>query len=108
MFRTRPRLIAAVLFLTVVPAAPLPAWSQPPPEGRRYALLVGVGQYSKDQLTPLKFPERDVEELARVLEEAGYPKDNVVLMTARRGPEDARFLPTARQIRRQLGLLVAG
>src|SRR4051794_17474686 len=48
------------------------------PEGKRYAVLVGVNRYEHGGLTPLRFAENDATELARLLEKAGY---EVTLLT---------------------------
>src|SRR4051794_32665498 len=68
--------------------------------GQRYALLVGVRQYDRSQLTSLNFTENDVAALAELLRNAGYKR--VVLMTQKRGADEARYLPTAANIRREL------
>jgi Caspase domain len=39
---------------------------------RRRALLIGCGTYTDSSLAQLRSPRRDVEELCRVLQEAGY------------------------------------
>jgi tetratricopeptide (TPR) repeat protein len=72
--------------------------------GERYALLVGVKQYDRSELTPLSFTENDVTVLAELLKVGGYKR--VVLLTQTRGAFEARYLPTAANIRRELkGLL---
>lgn len=81
-----------------------PAKSGPP---RRFALLVGVRQYDSKELTDLNFTERDVEELADVLLQAGYPRENVVLLTQKQGASDPQKLPTAERIRASLDALLA-
>jgi tetratricopeptide (TPR) repeat protein len=96
-----PRTVTAVLLglLALAPADALAA-----PQGGRYALLVGVRQYDRAELTPLDFPENDVTVLAELLRSAGYRR--VVLMTQTRGAFEARYLPTADNIRREMkGLL---
>ena len=83
-------------------------FAQEPAQGKKYALLVGVDKYEKGSLLPgLPFPRRDVEELAKVFLQAGYEKDNVVVMTKERGLEDFDLMPTAEHIRNQFQLLVA-
>ncbi len=75
--------------------------------GKKYALLVGVDRYGKGALLPpLDYPGRDVEGLAEVLIEAGYEKDNVVVMTLKAGAEDVDLLPSAESIRNQLNLIL--
>src|SRR5438093_10988855 len=77
------------------------------PAGEKYALLVGVNQYSEEKLlNDLAYPERDVTELAKVLKEAGYQAHNVVLMTQAVGTQKIRFLPTRERVRMALLLLV--
>jgi formylglycine-generating enzyme required for sulfatase activity len=75
-----------------------------PQAGRRYALLVGVRNYKKDQLKSLKYTENDVNDLAQVLKDAGYKR--VVLLTQKEGDKNVDLLPTGANIRDQLkGLL---
>jgi uncharacterized caspase-like protein len=65
---------------------------------------VGVRNYDKNELRNLPYSEPDVTELADLLRNAGYQR--VTLLTQTRGAEDARFLPTAENIRKSLkGLL---
>src|SRR5262245_50891093 len=75
-------------------------------KGERYALLVGVRQYDRNELRNLKYSEPDVVELAGVLKDAGYRPENVVLMTQTRAADNIRFLPLAANIRRELHLLL--
>jgi len=58
-------------------------------------------------LPGLPFPHRDVEELARVFLQAGYEKDNVVIMTKESGLDHFDLMPTAEHIRNQFQLLLA-
>ena len=58
------------------------------PAGRKYALLVGVKNYDKDQLRSLRFTEDDVNGLAAVLKDADYKR--VVLMTQAEAVERRR------------------
>ncbi len=77
-----------------------------PARAERYALLVGVRQYDADGLRPLDYPEEDVGELAQVLLAGGYRSANVRLLTQHIGATQARYLPTGRNIRRELKLLI--
>jgi len=87
-------------------ASPL-AGAQEPARGKKYALLIAVDRYEKGSLLPgLPFPKRDIEDLARLFLEAGYGKDDVIVMTKERGLEDFDLTPTAEHIRNQLGLLL--
>ena len=56
------------------------AAQEPAPAGKRVALLVGVNKYDKRLFNDLSFAERDVEELAAILEKGGY---DVHLLTGR-------------------------
>ena len=84
------------------------ALAQPPAaaQGKKFALLVGVRQYDQNELRSLPYSEADVTELGRVLKEADYQPDNVVLLTQTLGAENARFLPLAANIRKELRLLL--
>ena len=70
--------------------------------GDRYALLVGVKVYNKNELHNLAYTENDVTELAQVLRDAGYKR--VVLMTqsAALAEGDSDLQPTSDNIRAQL------
>lgn len=95
-----------VCFLGVVASLPSAlAWAQgKKPAGDKYALLVGVRQYDKNELRDLTYSEPDVVELAKILRESGYRR--VVLMTQTAGAENSRYLPLAANIRKELaGLL---
>jgi formylglycine-generating enzyme required for sulfatase activity len=102
-------LFAALLLLGVVASLVyfVPARAQEPARGKKYALLVAVDRYEKGSLLPgLPFPGRDIEGLAKLFLEAGYAKDDVIVMTRERGLEDFDLTPTAEHIRNQLGLLL--
>lgn len=82
------------------------ALSEPPKRtlGDRYALLIAVRDYDKNELKNLRFSEADVVELAQILKNAGYSR--VVLLTQTEGANKSRFLPLAVNIRKELkGLL---
>jgi formylglycine-generating enzyme len=86
-----------------------PVWPQEAVRGKKYALLVGVDRYEKGSLLPgLPFPRRDVDALERVFLDAGYEKENVVVMTRERGFEEVDLMPTAEHIRNQLELMLGG
>ena len=100
-------LVLAALCLSLT-AAPPPASraDDEAPAGKKYALLVGVRTYNKDQLRNLDYTENDVDGLAQVLRGAGYKR--VVLMTeteavARR---DNELMPTGKNVRSQLKALL--
>jgi formylglycine-generating enzyme required for sulfatase activity len=76
--------------------------------GKKYAFLVGVRQYAEaKELRTLDNTENDVTELAQVLQQAGYNKDNIVLMTQTLGRENIRLLPLRRRIQKELELVLA-
>ncbi len=76
------------------------------PAGERYAFLVAVRQYDKAELTPLRYTENDVTELAAALKKTGYKSENVVLLTQTVGAETTRLLPLAKNIDQELRLLL--
>src|SRR5689334_5220328 len=69
--------------------------------GEKYALLVGVRQYDKNELRSLPYSESDVLEMARVLKDAGYRSENIIVMTQTVGAEESRFLPLGANIRKE-------
>jgi formylglycine-generating enzyme required for sulfatase activity len=77
-----------------------------PAAGRKLALVVGVRQYKKGELRPLKYADKDAAALAGALQGGGYRR--VVLMTYASAAEDADLLPTARNIMAQLRALTEG
>jgi formylglycine-generating enzyme required for sulfatase activity len=72
---------------------------------KRYALLVGVGEYDHARLRDLRYAENDVEELGKLLKQGGY--DEVVLLTSKRGRIVEAAQPTAANIRKQMKRLLA-
>src|SRR5262249_41878577 len=104
----RPRLLAlAVLLAGFGAASPAAAREPQRTTGEKYALLVGVRQYNKNELRNLPYAENDVEGLAQVLLRNGYRKENVVLMTQKVGATtDTDLLPTTANIREQIKLLL--
>jgi WD40 repeat protein len=100
----RPALLGLGLLAGLLTAAPALAQS---PKGENYAFLVGVRQYNKHELRNLPYAEADVEELARVLLQNGYRKENILVMTQKAGAADTDLLPTAANIRAMLKLWLA-
>lgn len=94
------RLPTTLLVLFVLAAAASNA-------AERYAFLVGVKQYDPTQLNDLQFTEDDVTELSALLKQSGYTPANIVLMTQKVGAAQVRFAPTAKNIRKQLDLLLS-
>src|SRR5205807_1595505 len=74
--------------------------AQPKEHGAKYALLIGVKNYDKNELRNLQFTENDMEQLAEVLRDAGYSR--VILMTQKAGANEGRLLPLAANIRKTL------
>jgi formylglycine-generating enzyme required for sulfatase activity len=74
------------------------------PKGRKYALVVGVRLYKKDELRPLAFADRDAAALAELFQKGGFRR--VVLMTYAAAADDVDVLPTARNVREQLRSLL--
>ena len=68
--------------------------------GRRYAIVVGVREYDRNQLKNLPYAENDVFELAEVLKQSGFCR--VVVMTQTEGAKSSRALPLAKTIREAL------
>jgi formylglycine-generating enzyme len=97
----------AGLVSLLMAAVALPARGQETVRGKKYALLIAVDRYERGSLLPgLPFPHRDIEALEKVFLDAGYAKDNVIVMTRERGIEEFDLLPTAEHIRNQLKLLL--
>jgi formylglycine-generating enzyme required for sulfatase activity len=76
---------------------------------RGFALLVGVRQYDHVDLDPLRYTEKDAEELTSLIDRPGSPfHGNVRLLTTTRGQRNKDDAPTAANIRKALEKLVAG
>ena len=101
-----PRSLHPVLFVVLcLPLLLLPSPSRAddaPPTGRKYALLVGVRNYAKDQLHSLRYTENDVNDLAAVFNDAGFKRVLLMTQTQALAQADNDLLPTAKNIRRQL------
>jgi formylglycine-generating enzyme required for sulfatase activity len=99
------RRLLPVLLLSTVVAGLLPAWGQAP-RGKKYALLVGVTRYRHARLPDLKYTERDVEDLARLLRGKTGRFDKVTLLTTSRAARKECPAPTAANIRAALQKLM--
>lgn len=83
---------------------------EPDGTGNRAALLIGVNQYAAPgsrgaELSNLSYAEADVEELGRVLGEAGY---QTTILTGERGRANPADAPTAENIQTSLDRLLNG
>lgn len=88
----RPSGFALILFLAFAPntfAA----------DGKRFAVLIGVQKYDDKKFEPLEYTERDVADLAKVLETAGY---NVTLLTDSVGQKDKALEPTRANVEKAI------
>ena len=96
--RTKFEVLVKVPAVVKIPDPP------PPPRLRNhYAFLVGVSGYSRRAgVKSLQFPERDVEELAKVFVRRGVPTKNIMVMSASRAAKEYRFMPIAKHIRVEL------
>ena len=101
--RVRLLLLTVALATAAVPALSQAVRKRP---GEGYALLIAVRQYEPSELRSLKYTDADIEELAETLVKAGYPRGNIRVMTQTRGAERTRLLPTAANIRTELGLVL--
>ncbi len=59
-------------------------------------------EYKTTALRPLKYSERDIEELARVLIASGYNEQDLRILTQERGGKGLRHMPTSDNIRSEL------
>ncbi|MBV8230441.1 MAG: caspase family protein, partial [Planctomycetaceae bacterium] len=74
--------------------------------GRKFALLAGVRQYKTPALRALNYPDRDVEELAKVLLEAGFSGDDIRVLTQERAARELRSMPSSDNIRTELARML--
>lgn len=110
----RPALLVACAAAALAPAAAAqfsggkaigvaPVMTQTEGGGQRWALVVGINDYSS--VPGLRFARQDAQAMARALvEHCGFPKDNVVLMTDDRAVRvDAPHLyPTRSNLRNRI------
>jgi hypothetical protein len=94
-------LIVSLLSAVLVGVCALPLQAQVP-QGKRYALLVGVKDYEDRDLPDLKFTENDIEELAALLARPGAGFTSVRVLTTSRGRRRAADRPTLANIRQAL------
>jgi len=78
----------------------------PAARAERYALLVGVQNYSESELSSLKYSGNDVVELGSALRDSGYKLENVIVMTEILAGLRPNHKPTLANIRHELARLV--
>jgi Flp pilus assembly protein TadD len=99
------RLVRAVALVGLVALAT--SFNAASARAEKYALLVGVRQYSGRGLKPLTYTEADMVDLAKALQLCGFRPENIVLMTQTVGAQKGeRFQPESARIRRELQLLL--
>lgn len=92
-------MVPRINFLCTVIATILIGWHTAlPAHASRYALLVGVTQYETPMLTPLRYTENDMEDMARVLSTRGFLKSKITVLTGQEGRKDKSLRPTAANI----------
>src|SRR5215213_11646061 len=70
-----------------------------------YAFLVGVSNYQRGELKPLRFTRNDIIDFSDELQRTGFKKENIVLMhESQRAPNR---LPEAKKIKKELDLLLS-
>jgi hypothetical protein len=91
--------------LTYTPPASPPTivTPTPPPARNRWAVIIGVGRYDRQDVPPLRYAVADAERLYDVLVgQAGFKKDNILLLT-----DKSERKPTLRNIKWALGTFLA-
>lgn len=97
-----PSLILAPLLVAFLP---LTASAQA--KGKKYALLIGINDYTHSKLSELRFPENDVNELAEILEKPAAGFASVRVLTGTIGKSNALARPTKANIEKALEDLLA-
>jgi formylglycine-generating enzyme required for sulfatase activity len=100
------RVMTTVLALSLSIAAGVVRAQDPARPARKFGLLVGVREYKTTALRPLKYSERDIEELARVLVDSGFDEQNLRILTQERAAKGLRHLPTSDNIRSELARML--
>jgi formylglycine-generating enzyme required for sulfatase activity len=100
--------LRSLLCLSLLALSLPPASSAQPAGGKKYALLVGVAEYSSAHFPPLQYAEKDVEELAKLLRQPAAGFASVRILTTARGEKDRAATPTAANVRRALRELAEG
>jgi hypothetical protein len=96
------RAICAILLLAGLAGAALGR----PAGGKKYALLVGVGDYASGKFAPLRFTRNDVEELAVTLrDKAGF--SSVRVLSTPRGTARTEDAPNLKNIKAEVKTLLS-
>ncbi len=74
--------------------------------GENYAFLVAAGNYDKKELNPLKYSCADVIAFRDSLLQAGFKREHIVLMHDGEPRLEPRYLPEAKKINEEFGLLL--
>src|SRR5215211_5049210 len=69
-----------------------------------YAFLVGVSEYRRGELKPLRYTRNDIVDFSEELQKTGFRRENIVLM--HEGQRDPNRLPETRKIKQELALLL--
>ena len=85
----------------------VPSRSAAQETGKKLALLVGIDKYpSGSGFSSLPFPQRDVDQLAKLLLDSGYRPEHVRVLTMEKGfKDDPRFNPIGRNVLQEFRLL---
>jgi serine/threonine protein kinase/WD40 repeat protein len=73
----------------------------------QYALLLGISNYASDELKPLRYAEKDVTQLAKLLRLNYDIETNVLLLTQTNAEQNPRWLPRKKEFRTELTNLLA-
>src|SRR4051794_20498888 len=97
--RSLVRCLLPVALLSLVVLLLVSVGRSEPAGGKKVALLVGVTKYDSSHFPNLKYADKDVEEMAKVLQQSGAGFTSVRVLTANRGKKDKADMPTATNIR---------
>jgi TPR repeat protein len=95
--------LSTCLLVCLAPAV----WAEDGPKGKKYAVLVGITEYDHANLSPLKYTENDVEELAALLKKPAAGFGDVRVLTVTRGGKDDKAKPTKANVEKALKEILA-
>ena len=85
------RLFAYSLFLVLTfqyeIAAAVSETDKMPEPGKRFALIVGISKYTDKRINSLRGPSNDAVAIRAALRAAGFPDDNILVLTAEQPDE---------------------